>query len=612
MPPPAEEPTQDPLVGKVLAGRYRVERLLGVGGMGRVYDAVQVDLGRRVALKVLAPELAREPVLLERFRREAQAAGVLGNPHIVDVTDFAMPEGGPPFLVMEHLVGESLMDLLQREKRLSVRRAVRITVQLLDALQEAHDAGIVHRDLKPANIFMLSLAGGEEMVKLLDFGVAKLQESRAQRLTAVGALVGTPRFAAPEQLKGGEVDPRTDVYGAGVLLYGMLSGHPPFNAPLEDLIRSILEDDPPDVRVANPEVDPHLAEVVRRAMSKNPADRYASANAMLSALGGQRAKAGRITHIDEARDGPPRDRAPKKIQEQKGRARVPLLVALVPLALLGLVLALGTAVGVYYWASRDAGPGVVSPSGLGSTVQRTAECDGYVIAACACPDESREAVCAAARAQVADLRATVDADPAQAAGVDQWCHDAKREGDLCDPPDEGDDEDSVAATPPPPAVPLAAQSYRGTLDAGDWRRPGGGLTERFSFDLDEGERVEISMTSDDVDSALVLRGREDRVVAQNDDAEVDLLGNDARIVFMSPRGGSYVLEAGAARVGERGSYQLTVVRSGAHGHGRSRARTQETPAPGASPPGRPYAVPFPGAQPVAPAGGSVPPPWNGR
>ncbi|MCZ7686833.1 MAG: serine/threonine protein kinase [Sandaracinaceae bacterium] len=296
MPAAEGEPDRDradPLIGRVLDGRYRVDRLLGAGGMGRVYEATQVELGRHVAIKVLMRELSGEPVFLERFRREAIAAAVLGSPHIVDVTDFGAPEDGPPFLVMELLSGESLMDVLRREGALDVSRAVRITVQLLDALADAHEAGIVHRDLKPENVFLVSLAGGDEMVKLLDFGVAKLRESKqAQRLTAVGALVGTPRFAAPEQLRGEEVDARTDVYGAGVVLYGMLTGRPPFPGPLEDLIRAVLEDDPPDVRVVSPAVTPTLAAVVSRAMAKAKADRFESAAAMLAALGGRARGAG--------------------------------------------------------------------------------------------------------------------------------------------------------------------------------------------------------------------------------------------------------------------------------------------------------------------------------
>jgi serine/threonine-protein kinase len=271
--------------GRVLGGRYRVVRQLGEGGMGAVFEAVQENLGRRVAVKVLATELCEEPAYLERFRREAEAAGRLMSPHIVQVNDFIQTPGDPVFLVMELLEGQSLLDLLRRE-RLTVARACRIGVQLLSALGAAHAAGIVHRDLKPANIFLVPLAGGGELVKLLDFGIAMLTRSESyHRLTGPGVMIGTPRYAAPEQIMSqAQVDARTDLYAVGVLLYGMLAGRPPFTSSGTQLLLDIQEREPPDLRSLAPSLPAPLVAAVQRAMRKRPEERFQSAAEMVLAI----------------------------------------------------------------------------------------------------------------------------------------------------------------------------------------------------------------------------------------------------------------------------------------------------------------------------------------
>ncbi|MBX3273722.1 MAG: protein kinase [Sandaracinaceae bacterium] len=547
-------PGPDPLVGRVLDGRYRVERLLGGGGMGRVYDAVQVELGRRVALKVLIPELAKVPSILERFRREALASAVLGHPHIVDVTDFVLPSDGPPFLVMERLVGEPLVDVLTREGMLSVPRALRITVQLLDALQAAHEADIVHRDLKPANVFLVSLAGGDEMVKLLDFGIAKLRESPGNRkLTAVGEMVGTPRFAAPEQLKGGVVDARTDVYGAGGLLYGMLTGRPPFAGPDAELIRAVLEQEPPDPRIINPLVTPAVAEIITRAMAKDPAQRFQSARAMMDALGGQRAKGADAN--DAARPSvaivaAQAGGAPKPSAAPDAPRRGPLALIVVAMLGVSLLLAGAAAFAGYSLGARAEDGGALPPpppmDRSAEVVARAATCEEYLERSCTCPGEHRQAICDRARSMVASLRRSVQVGQTIDT-VAAWCASQLTSGTVC------------AYDPTPPMLPIAGTLTEGVsagaLEASD-ASDGGAPLDRYALRLTAGERVEVWAMSDAFDTYLVLRDPSGRVVAANDDASAMADGTNAQLVYVPRAGGDYHLEVSGARHDQLGAYEL--------------------------------------------------------
>jgi serine/threonine protein kinase len=272
--------------GQRLGDRYVLDRLLAEGGMGSVYEATDQRLGRRVAVKLVHDDLVGDPRIVERFRREALASGSLGHPHIVQVTDFVDAPGEPPFLVMELLRGESLAATLKREQRLSPDRTTFIAWQALDALAAAHDAGIVHRDLKPGNIFLTEVAGVRDVVKLLDFGVAKLRASpSSHKLTRKGDRVGTPAFMAPEQARGEEVDPRTDVYALGVVMYGALSGVSPFWSPNpNEIIRRLLVGEKVPLVELVPEADRGLIAVVERAMHPDRSERFASARAMRAAL----------------------------------------------------------------------------------------------------------------------------------------------------------------------------------------------------------------------------------------------------------------------------------------------------------------------------------------
>jgi serine/threonine protein kinase len=207
------------LTGTLLAGKYRVGNRLGGGGMGEVYEGVQEDLGRKVAIKVMSGPMANDPQLLARFQLEAKAVAALGHPHIVAVTDFQDNPNEPPFIVMERLVGESLGELLEREPMVDPTRAVRIAEQTLSALAAAHEAGLVHRDVKPDNIFLCRTDTNAEIVKLLDFGVAKAMEAQPHgKLTSTGAIVGTLVYMAPEQARGEPIDARADVYALGACL----------------------------------------------------------------------------------------------------------------------------------------------------------------------------------------------------------------------------------------------------------------------------------------------------------------------------------------------------------------------------------------------------------
>jgi Protein kinase domain len=283
----------DELVGRTLAGRYRVVRPIGRGGMGAVYEAVQLELDRRVAIKVLFGE---EPRAVERFRQEALATANLVSPNVVAISDFCEPPDAPAFIVMELLEGESLAKLLGRERSLAPARAVGIALQVLAGLSVAHAAGVFHRDIKPGNIFLTRTAMAGDLVKVLDFGIAKLKEGGMK--TTTGAFMGTPAYLAPEQLLGEEIGPSTDTRAVGVVLYEMLSGSRPWSG--DDLLASVLTGDAPPLSCVRPE----LAAVVARALARAPRDRFATAEAMVAALSPFAGEARGATHGgDDPRKG---------------------------------------------------------------------------------------------------------------------------------------------------------------------------------------------------------------------------------------------------------------------------------------------------------------------
>jgi serine/threonine-protein kinase len=271
---------QDDRTGQLVREKYRLIRLLGSGGMGAVYEAEHVVVGRRFALKFLQPELVQNEDALARFRREARAAGSLDSEHVVAVTDFDRAEDGTPFLVMEYLAGESLAELLAREGPLPVPRVVAALTQVCRGLEAAHAAGIVHRDLKPENLFVVRGKEGGDLLKILDFGVAKLLRPEAGgSVTRTGAAMGTPFYMAPEQARGEkELDQRVDVYALGVILYELLSGQKPhpgdsYNA----ILAHILGQTPAPLASLRPGLPAPFTALVHRALANRPEDRPASA-----------------------------------------------------------------------------------------------------------------------------------------------------------------------------------------------------------------------------------------------------------------------------------------------------------------------------------------------
>ena len=280
----------DPLVGALLGDRYRIISLLGVGGMGAVYRAHHTTLKREVAVKVLLPDFGGKDEFVRRFEREAESASRLAHPNIIAVTDFGRTPEGLLFLVMEYLVGQSLTAAI-RLGPLVPLRALAITRQILLGLGHAHAAGIVHRDLKPDNIMLVERDGQADVVKILDFGIAKITDAQPgsgrEALTQAGVIFGTPEYLSPEQALGAVVDARADLYAAGVILFEMLTGRRPFES--EDKVRIIsmhLSHAVPKLFEANPAISVPLPieQVVMQALEKEREHRFSSASAFLSAL----------------------------------------------------------------------------------------------------------------------------------------------------------------------------------------------------------------------------------------------------------------------------------------------------------------------------------------
>ncbi len=270
------EPRPDALVGTVLEGAYRITRLIGEGGMGAVYEAVQLRLEKRVAIKLMARHLAANREAVARFHREAEITSRLGHPHLVGVVDFGQAETGEPYLVMEYLEGEDLDQRLRRVRRMPIEAVVRVVRQVASALSAAHAQGIIHRDLKPANIFLVQVPGEPDFVKVLDFGVSKMMAAHT-RLTNAAVAMGTPTYMSPEQATG-QIDAighQVDQWALACIAWEMLLGTPPFVA--EDpiaLLYQITKMEPHPLTPHLPGLPPAAEEELRRALSKRPAERF--------------------------------------------------------------------------------------------------------------------------------------------------------------------------------------------------------------------------------------------------------------------------------------------------------------------------------------------------
>ena len=271
----------DERVGCLLQERYRIVRRMGEGGMGAVYEARHELIGRKLAIKTLHPQLARDADLVERFHREARAATAIGNEHIIEVTDFGVfPDDRAPYIVMEFLAGIEFGELLDREGSLPVARVVHIVGQVCEALAAAHAQGIVHRDIKPENIFLVPRAGDPDFVKVLDFGISKIragEEDLKSGLTKTGMAIGTPYYMPPEQAQAAaDLDHRADIYAVGVILYQALCGRLPFNADTYPaLLMKIMSEEAIAPSRLREDIPPELEQVVMRAMAKDRRRRFA-------------------------------------------------------------------------------------------------------------------------------------------------------------------------------------------------------------------------------------------------------------------------------------------------------------------------------------------------
>ncbi len=277
----------DELTGRLLGGRYRIGALLGSGGMGAVYEAVREDLARMpVAIKVLHASLATDADAIRRFQREAHAVAAIAHPNIVRIIDFQATPAEPAFLVMERLHGVTLGDAVRAGRRFSVEETARIAVQVLAALEAAHAAKIVHRDLKPDNVFLTSVVGMSDVVKVLDFGVAKLSGvGWDEKLTQTGMVMGTPAYMAPEQARGAAADARSDLYAVGCLMFEALTGRAPFVADnYNALIYEIQQSSPPPLKTLRTDVEEVFVAIIGKAMARTLEARFQSARTMADAL----------------------------------------------------------------------------------------------------------------------------------------------------------------------------------------------------------------------------------------------------------------------------------------------------------------------------------------
>ncbi|QIN77351.1 protein kinase [Rubrobacter marinus] len=332
----------DAQVGTVLGGRYRILSTLGTGGMAVVYKAEDAILGRRVALKTLHERYAEEDSFRSRFKQEARAMASLDHENVVRVYDIS-GEGEVPFIVAEYVGGGDVGGMLRRAPggRLDVRSVREIVGQLLRALAYAHRRGVIHRDIKPSNILLTE----EGKVKVADFGIARIVEEE-ESAGDPGEIIGSARYMSPEQLRGDETTPRSDIYSVGILLYHCLTGRPPFSGDARSVARQQMHDDPTPPRDLKIAIPSHLEAVILKALSKDPGDRYPSASAMLEDL--QR-------NLRES--GSRADRGPRRVRLgglRRGRARA--LVASGVLTLL-LVLGIGTASSAGYVNLSSLTPG---------------------------------------------------------------------------------------------------------------------------------------------------------------------------------------------------------------------------------------------------------------
>ncbi len=281
----------DPLIGRLINDRFKIAALIARGGMGKVYRAEQAPLGRVCAIKVLNPNYAGEhdPEFHKRFFLEASIASKLTHPNTVTIFDYGRTDDDIYYMAMEYLEGHTLHRAIREAGSFPEERCAHIARQICRALREAHSLGVIHRDLKPANIFLVEHGDETDFVKVLDFGLVKdVSEGKpAEELTQTGLFMGSPKYMAPEQIRGDKVDARTDIYSLGIIMYEMLTGKVPFDRPNSvNILMAHVNEEPPPVRVMNPNVNPSgsFEETIMRCMAKDPDTRFRSMDEVLAAL----------------------------------------------------------------------------------------------------------------------------------------------------------------------------------------------------------------------------------------------------------------------------------------------------------------------------------------
>jgi serine/threonine-protein kinase len=282
-------PELDAMIGRTLGGKYRLLRVIGRGGMGTVFEAENVSIGKRFAVKLLDQECAKDAGVVGRFAREARAASAVESEHIVSVVDAGVADNCP-YIAMELLRGEDIGTRLRRDARVPLRETLHIAAQVLRGLAAAHGAGIVHRDLKPDNVLLIDHAGDPTFVKIVDFGISKVERPRGGTaplaITQRGVILGTPLYMAPEQARSlPDVDGRADLFSVGAIVFECLSGRPPHvGETYEQILLSLCMEDAPDVRAYAADVPADVAAFIARALARDRAERFSSAVEMLSAL----------------------------------------------------------------------------------------------------------------------------------------------------------------------------------------------------------------------------------------------------------------------------------------------------------------------------------------
>lgn len=279
---PAPSADTENLVGQTLFGTYMVTEKLGEGAMGNVYLAKQSQTGQRIAIKVLNAEAAQHQETVARFLREARVISMMTHPNVVRVFIFGETKGGISYMAMEHVDGMPL-ERVVRDQKMDEARAIDIAKQMLAAIGEAHDLGIMHRDLKPENVLLTTWRGRKDYVKILDFGIAKVQNAN-QQLTQMGIVYGTPAYMSPEQAQALEIDRRADIYSLGCMLYEMVSGVVPFDARTNLKILEMQAFQKPTPPSEHTDVSPRLEAIILQAMAKAPDNRFQTAQEMLDAL----------------------------------------------------------------------------------------------------------------------------------------------------------------------------------------------------------------------------------------------------------------------------------------------------------------------------------------